>query len=84
MSFKELGQAVFDASNVVRQKNEELYAARVAFAESERALCDSLRIAQDSDPSGGFYHVAIALDDIVLDCMWGDGNHYELTQVKKL
>ena len=84
MEFKELGQAILDASNLAEQKNKELYAARVSLSAAEKALSESLQVAQDSSQDGGFYHVAIALDDIVLDCMWGAENRYELTQVKKL
>lgn len=83
MDFKALAQTVIDAKNLIKQKNEELYEARTAFAESKKALSERLRLSQDSDQDGAFYHVAVVLDDVVLDCLWGDDD-YELTVIKKL
>ena len=84
MDFKDLAQTIIDARSLIEQKNTELYAARIAFVEAEKALSERLRLSQDSDQSGEFYHVAIALDDVVLDCLWGNDDCYELTVIKRI
>ena len=84
MDFKDLAQAIIDARSLVAQKNKELYAARIAFVEAEKTLSERLRLSQNFDQEGEFYHVAIALDNVILDCLWGNDDRYELTVIKRI
>ena len=83
MEFKELAQAVFEAKSLAIQLGKELSVARAAFTEAEKALSDRLCDYRRSESKGDSDHVAIAINDAILDCLYDEGR-YELTLIKSL
>ena len=72
MDFKNLALETIQAEAIVRGKHQELCAAKASLVSSYIALTVTLCDGNDSPSSEDQRHVAIVLDDAVLDCVWDD------------